>query len=212
MEIGNNLRIFCITATFENRKIIIETIASNYVLEKKENRHFRKVVIEIINSKERNTRRALPIFVTKIYRTTSMSLINGPQVQRFVQEILSVFKSWVDQNKKQIDICDQHLEKILRKVYPVRQVECNKGSQLKIDQKIKGINDDKGETQKEEENITQNDRKTENETHEFDFRIHEHNRNDEEHEQNKEDTEIKTVIKKTNQTKERKKLKRMKKS
>ena len=43
MEKGNNLRIFCSTATFENiRQMIVETIASNYALEKTENRHFRE--------------------------------------------------------------------------------------------------------------------------------------------------------------------------
>ena len=43
MERGNNLRIFCSTAAFENiRKIIIETIVSNYALEKTENRCFRE--------------------------------------------------------------------------------------------------------------------------------------------------------------------------
>ena len=45
------------------------------------------------------------------------------------------------------------------------------------------------ETQ-EEENITQDDRKTENETQECEFKFHVHDRNDEKHEQNKEDTEI----------------------
>ena len=43
MDKGNNLRIFCSTAAFENiRKIIIETIVSNYALEKTENRCFRE--------------------------------------------------------------------------------------------------------------------------------------------------------------------------
>ena len=37
MEKGNNLRVFCSTTAFENiRKIIIETIARNYALEKTE--------------------------------------------------------------------------------------------------------------------------------------------------------------------------------
>ena len=45
------------------------------------------------------------------------------------------------------------------------------------------------ETQ-EEENITQDDRKTENETQECEFKIHVLDRNEEKHEQNKEDTEI----------------------
>ena len=42
-----------------------------------------------------------------------------------------------------------------------------------------------------EKNITQDDRKTGNETQECDLKIHEHNRNDDEHEQNKEDTKLK---------------------
>ena len=182
MEKGNNLRIFCSTTAFENiRKIIIETVASNYVLEMTENKDIsEKVIIETIKTKERNARRALPIFVINIYRTTSTLLINGPQVQRFVQEILPVLQSWADQNEKEIDICDQHLEKMLRKVYPGRQVECSNSSQHKIDHKIKGVNDHNGETQ-EEENVTQDDRKAENETRECDFKIREHNRNDEEH-------------------------------
>ena len=101
-EKGNNLSIFCCTTTFENiRKIIIETIVSNYPIEMTENREIsKKVVIETIKTKEKNTRRALPIFVTNIYRTTSTLIINGTQVQRFVQEILTVLQSWADQNKK----------------------------------------------------------------------------------------------------------------
>ena len=41
-----------------------------------------------------------------------------------------------------------------------------------------------------EENITQDDMKAENEMQEYDFKIHEHNRNDEEHEQIKENIRI----------------------
>ena len=51
-------------------------------------------------------------------------------------------------------------------------MECNNSSQHKIDHKIKGVNDDNRETQ-EEENITQDERKTENETQECVFKIHE---------------------------------------
>ena len=165
MEKGNNLRIFCSTTAFENRKIIIETVASNYVLEMTENKDISdRVIIETIKTKERNARRALPIFVINIYRTTSTLLINGPQVQRFVQEILPVLQSWVDQNEKEIiDICDQHSEKMLRKVYPGRQMECSNSSQHETDHKIKGVNNHNGETQ-EEETVTQYDRKAEHET------------------------------------------------
>ena len=78
---------------------------------------------------------------------------------------------------------------MLRKVYPGKQVECNHSSRHKIDHKTKGVNDDKRETQ-EEGNTAQDNRQTENETQECDFKIHEDNRNDEEHEQIKEDTGI----------------------
>ena len=78
---------------------------------------------------------------------------------------------------------------MLRKVYPGRQMECSNSSQHEIDHKIKGVNDHNGETQ-EEENVTQDDREAENKTQECDFKIHEHNRNDEEHEQIKEVTGI----------------------
>ena len=93
------------------------------------------------------------MFVINIYRTTSTLLLNGIQVQRFVREILPILESWPDQNEKEIDICDQHLEKMLRKVYPGRQMECSNSSKREIDHKIKGVNDHNGETQ-EEENVT----------------------------------------------------------
>ena len=68
-------------------------------------------------------------------------------------EILAVLQSLADQNEKEIDICDQHMEKMLRKIYSGRQVECIKSSQYKKDHKIKVVNDDNGEIQ-EEKNIT----------------------------------------------------------
>ena len=43
-------------------------------------------------------------------------------MQRFVREILPVLQSWADQNKKEIDICDQHFENMPRRVYPGRQM------------------------------------------------------------------------------------------
>ena len=128
-------------------------------------------MIETIKTKEKNARRALPIFVINIYRTTSSLLINGTKIQRFVQEILPVLQSWADQNEKEIDICDQYLEKMLRKLYPGRHMECSNRT-------------------KEEENGTQYNKKAENETQECDFKIPEHNRNDEEHKQIKESTGI----------------------
>ena len=64
MEKGNNLRIFCSKTALQNiRKIIVETIANTYALEKTENRDISgKVVIETIKTKEKNLRRASNIF------------------------------------------------------------------------------------------------------------------------------------------------------
>ena len=57
----------------------IETVASNYVLEMTENKGIsEKVITETIKTKERNARRAVPIFVINIYRATGTLLINGP--------------------------------------------------------------------------------------------------------------------------------------
>ena len=56
MEKRKGLRMFCSTTAVENiRKIIIETIASNYALEKTKNRGTSvKVVIETIKTKKKN--------------------------------------------------------------------------------------------------------------------------------------------------------------
>ena len=146
IENGKNIRIFCSTTAFENiRKITIETIASNYALEKTENRDIsRKVVIEAIKTKEKNTRRASNICHQHVqYHQHTIDKWN-PSTE-ISEEILPVLQSGVDQNKKEIDICDQHLEKMLGKVYPGRQKECNNSSQHKVDHKIKGVNDDIGE-------------------------------------------------------------------
>ena len=95
---------------------------------------------------------------------------------------------------------------MLIKIYPGRQIERNNSIQHKIDHKIKWVKGDNVETQ-EEENITQDDRKTENETQECDVKIHEHNSNDEEHEQNKEENEMKIRNIQNQKITKRKKLK-----
>ena len=93
MEKGNNLRIFCSTTAFENiRKIIIETVASNYVLEMTENKDIserERVIIETIKTKERNARRALPIFIINIYRTTSTTNKWTPSTEICARDITS---------------------------------------------------------------------------------------------------------------------------
>ena len=100
---------------------------------------------------------------------------------------------------------------MLRKIYSGRQVECSNSSHHKIDHKIKGVNDDIRETQ-EKENITQDYRKTENETQECEFKIHEINRNDEEMNKTRRKLKLKKRNMQDQKITKREKLKRMKKS
>ena len=74
----------------------------------------RQVYSEIIRVKDKNSRGQRVIFTINIYRTKSSFLINGPQVQKFIQEILPGTQSWAQVNKTTIDMCDQQLEMILR--------------------------------------------------------------------------------------------------
>ena len=56
MEKGKNLRIFCSTTAFENiRKIIMETIAINYALEKTANRDISGKVVKEPSKLKRKT-------------------------------------------------------------------------------------------------------------------------------------------------------------
>ena len=55
-------------------------------------------------------------FTVNIYRTKSSFLINGPQVQKFIQEILPWIQSWAEVNKTVIHMCNQQLENMLRKL------------------------------------------------------------------------------------------------
>ena len=56
------------------------------------------------------------MFTINIYRTKSSFLINDPQVQKCIQEILPWTQSWAQVNKTAIDMYDRQLEKMLRKL------------------------------------------------------------------------------------------------
>lgn len=56
-----------------------------------------------------------------MYRTTRSLLINGPQVQKFVQEILPIIQTWDQNNRTVINICDQKLERMLKKLVKDRR-------------------------------------------------------------------------------------------
>ena len=70
-------------------------------------------VKEKSNTTRRNKR---ALFTVNIYRTTSSLLINGPQVKKIIQEILPAIQTWAQDNGTVIDMCDQELERMLKKL------------------------------------------------------------------------------------------------
>ena len=118
MEKGNNLRICCSTTAFEKiRRQIVRSIQENTNLEHIENEDQKgQVYGEILRVKDKNSRGQRLIFTINIYRTKNSFLINGPQLQKFIQEILPWIQSWAQVNKTAIDMCNQQLEKMLRKL------------------------------------------------------------------------------------------------
>ena len=118
MEKGNNLRIYCSTTAFEEiRRQIVRSIQENTNLEHIENEDEKgQVYSEILRVKDKHSRGQQVIFTINIYRTKSSFLINGPQVQKFIQEILPWIQSWAQVNKTAIHMCYQQLEKMFRKL------------------------------------------------------------------------------------------------
>ena len=118
MEKGNNLRIYCSTTAFEKiRRQIVRSIRANINLEHIENQDQKgQVYSEILRVKDKNSLGQRVIFTINIYRIKSSFLINGSQVQKFIQEILPWIQSWAQVNKTAIDMCNQQLEKMLRKL------------------------------------------------------------------------------------------------
>ena len=90
MEKGNNLRIYCSTTAFEEiRRQIVRSIQENTNLENIENEDQKgQVYSEILRVKDKNSRGQRGIFTINIDRIKSSFLINGSQVQKFIQEIL----------------------------------------------------------------------------------------------------------------------------
>ena len=95
MESGNNLRILCGTATFEaTRKIIEEAIRENEsfsIIQYEEKKG--KAVSDIKKLTDKGERENRPIFTTNMYRTTSSFLVNGTQVQKFIQKVIPMIQS-----------------------------------------------------------------------------------------------------------------------
>ena len=74
---------------------------------------------EVVKVKEKSNttrRNKRALFTVNIYRTANSLLINGPQVKKFIQEIIPEIQTWDQDNGTVIDMCDQELEKMLKKL------------------------------------------------------------------------------------------------
>ena len=115
---GNNLRIFCSTTAFEGVKQIIENTVSkiNKIEYIRNEDQEGRLYSESIRVREKQSRRNQVIYTVNIYRTKSSLLINGPQMQKFILEVIPIVQLWALENKSAIDISDQKLKKILSKL------------------------------------------------------------------------------------------------
>ena len=118
LEKGNNLRVFCSITAFEGVKQIIENTVSK--INKTE--HIRnkdqegRICSESIRVREKESRRNQVVYTLNIYRTKSSLLIIGPQMQKFVLEVIAIIQLWTLEIKTAIDISDQKLKKVLSKL------------------------------------------------------------------------------------------------
>ena len=131
LEKGNNLRTFCSTTAFEGVKHIIENTVKLTKYIRDEDQEGR-IYSESIRVREKESRRNQVIYTVNIYRTKSSLLINGPQMQKFILEVIPIVQLWALENKSAIDISDQKLKKVLSKL-KIEQQLLNKieGQELK---------------------------------------------------------------------------------
>ena len=146
LEKGNNLRIFCSTTAFEGVKQIIENTVSkiNKIEYIRNEDQEGRIYSESIRVREKESRRNQVIYAVNIYRTKSSLLINGPQMQKFIVEVIPIVQLWALENKSAIDISDQKLKKVLSKLKIEQQLvnkiegqELNKESDY--DNKVKAF-------------------------------------------------------------------------
>ena len=74
----------------------------------------KKVVSDIIKVTDKEVRENRPIFTINIYRTTSNFLVNGTQVQKFIQKVISMMQWWVQYNQVATEVIDKKIEQVLR--------------------------------------------------------------------------------------------------
>ena len=118
MTKGNNLRIFCSTTASEGVKQIIEnTISKINKIEYTRNKIKKgEYIVKKLESEKKESRRNQVIYTVNIYRTKSSLLINGPQMQKFILEVIPIVQLWALEDKSAIDISNQKLRKVLRKL------------------------------------------------------------------------------------------------
>ena len=109
MEKGNNLRVYCSAVAFEGVRGILEKILeTNYTINQTQTKDkTSKIVSEVIRVVQKESRRNEAIFTINVFRTKSSFLINGPQVQKFLLELLPVVQSWAAENTVDINIKDE---------------------------------------------------------------------------------------------------------
>ena len=123
LEKENNLKVFCSTTAFEGVKQIIEnTVSKIKKMEYIRNEDQDGKCSESFRVKEKESRRNQVIYTINIYQTKSSLLINGPQMQKLILEVMPIVQLWELENKTEIAISDQKLKKVL--------------SELKIEQQI----------------------------------------------------------------------------
>ena len=96
LEKGNNLRIFCRTTTFKGVKEIIKnTISKSKKVEHLRNEvQERRIHSESTRVKVKDSRKNEVIYTFNISRTESSSLINRPQTQKFILEVVPIIQLW----------------------------------------------------------------------------------------------------------------------
>ena len=118
LEKGNNLRIFFSTTTFEGVKQIIENTVSKIIkIEYIRNEdQERRIYSESIRVRKKESSRNQVIYTVIIYRTKSSLLINGPQMQKFISEVIPIVQLWALEDRPAIDVSNQKLKKVLSKL------------------------------------------------------------------------------------------------
>ena len=118
MEKGNNLRVYCSAVVFEGVRGILEKILeTNYTINQTQTKDKTgKIVSAVMRVAQKESRRNEAIFTINVFRTKSSFLINGPQVEKFLLELLPVVQSGATQNKVDINIKDEKLKNAISKM------------------------------------------------------------------------------------------------